>query len=84
MKIIHDTNNWVGVGICHKTKVDSKEYQFNSHAIGHGCYMIISNGTVWSSIQSDINGCVKSFKFVKGDIIQVEYDPIAKKVRFKK
>ena len=67
VRINQDINNWVGLGVCHKTAVDSKQCSFKYNTIGHGCYMVSSNGTVWSSTRPEINGCVKSFKFNKGE-----------------
>jgi hypothetical protein len=39
---------------------------------------------VLSHRESELNGYVKAFKFTKGDIIEIEYDPVVKKVKFKK
>jgi hypothetical protein len=46
--------------------------------------MISSNGTSWSNIRADMNNSIRSFKFFKNDSIVVEYDPLVRKVRFRK
>lgn len=42
-------NNWIAVGVCHKNIVVSKGYNFAFSALGHGAYMISSNGGTWSN-----------------------------------
>lgn len=37
-------SNWVAVGLCHKSIVEVNAYQFNYSLLGHGGYMISSNG----------------------------------------
>ena len=46
--------------------------------------MISSNGTSWSNIKADANNSIRSFKFHKNDSVLVEYDPLVRKVRFRK
>lgn len=47
-KIRESTSAWVAVGVCHKKVVASKNYGFNFSSIGHGAYMVSSNGGNWS------------------------------------
>lgn len=75
VKIIQDTNNWMGIGVCHKKIIDSHECVFLHNSKAHGCYMINSNGSVWSNKEPELNSSVKSFKFKKGDIVEVVYEP---------
>ena len=41
--------SWIGVGVCHKDKIVSENFNFNYSNIGHGSYLISSNGYSWSS-----------------------------------
>jgi len=50
--------------------IDTK-YEFENSSLGHGFYGISSNGGVWSNIAADKNNCIKTFKFDKGDKINV-------------
>ena len=43
-KVKENTSNWLGMGVCHKNIVQSNNYQFNYSTLGHGGYMISSNG----------------------------------------
>lgn len=43
-------SDWVAVGICHKDIVVKNKYGFNFSNLGHGGYMVSSNGGVWSNI----------------------------------
>jgi hypothetical protein len=70
--------------MCHPKIVASKNYGFNFSAIGHGAYMVSANGGSWSHTKAEHNNSVKSFKFIKGDIIQVTVNPTDKIVSFKK
>lgn len=78
------SQNWLGVGLAHKTIAHNKTFNFSYASIGHGCYMTGSNGLVWSNTRSDLNNTVKSFNYVKNDTILVIYDPATKKATFKK
>jgi len=64
--------------------VKSKGYTFNFSALGHGSYMISSNGGTWSNTDSTANNTVKAFKFAKGDIIICEFSPAEKLLTFYK
>ena len=73
---IGSDSEWIGIGICNKNIIQKKNYQFNYSAIGHGAYMISSNGGSWSSTDNYYNNIIKSFKFYEEDIIICDYDPI--------
>ena len=77
-------SNWVAVGLCHKNLIVSKGYNFTFSQLGHGSYMISSNGGTWSNHQasSSSNNVVKAFKFAKGDTVACRFDPVQKKVDF--
>lgn len=51
VKIHEDNNNWVGLGICHKSIIDANKCVFMHNDKKHGCYMINSNGSVWTSTE---------------------------------
>lgn len=42
--------------------------------LGHGSYLISSNGYSWSHTEQANNIAVVGFKFKEGDIIQIQYD----------
>ena len=42
-------SNWCAVGLCHKNIIVSKNYNFTFSQLGHGGYMISSNGGTWSN-----------------------------------
>ena len=71
-----NVSNWVAVGVCHKNIIASKNYNFTFSQLGHGAYMISSNGGTWSNTQTTFNNVVKAFKFAKNDIVICDYDPI--------
>jgi len=41
--------------------------------LGHGSYLISSNGYSWSHTEQTNNITVVTFKFKEGDLIQLEY-----------
>ena len=43
MKEVH-TSNWIAVGMCHLKTIENKQFNFGFNNIGHGAYMISSNG----------------------------------------
>ena len=43
-KVRENNSNWLAVGLCHKNIVQSNNYQFSYSTLGHGGYMISSNG----------------------------------------
>lgn len=50
--IKENSSNWVAVGLCHKNVVQANNYQFNYSTLGHGGYLISSNGGNWIFIQA--------------------------------
>lgn len=44
--------NWLAVGVCHKNLVQSKNFSFSFNVLGHGGYMVSSNGGSWSDTKS--------------------------------
>lgn len=72
-KIKENISNWLGVGICYKNTIVSNNYTFNYSNLGHGAYLVSSNGGSWSSIDSTKNNTVNAFSYGKGDVIIVEY-----------
>jgi hypothetical protein len=52
--------------------------------MGHGGYLVSANGGSWSNIDATNNNTVKAFNFTTGDIIIVNYDPLAEEVHFTK
>ena len=46
--------------------------------------MVSANGGSWSHIKAEQNNSVKSFKFIKGDIIQIAMNIIEKTLVFRK
>ena len=43
-KIKENHSNWLAVGVCYKNTVQQNNYQFNYSTLGHGGYLISSNG----------------------------------------
>ena len=75
---------WVGVGICLKNSISAANYHFNYTNIGHGSYLISTNGYSWSHSVKEFNSAFKTFQFTVNDIIYIEYDPKEGKLRFQK
>lgn len=75
---------WVGIGICLKNAIVKANYHFNYNNIGHGSYLISSNGYSWSHSVKEFNSAFKTFQFNINDIVYLEYDPIELKLRFRK
>ncbi|CAD8159903.1 unnamed protein product [Paramecium octaurelia] len=69
------SSNWLAVGACHLSVVQSKQFGFAFQSLGHGGYLVSSNGGAWSSTTANQNNVVKCFKFGKGDLIVITYDP---------
>ena len=51
--------NWLAVGVCHKNLVQSKNFSFSFNVLGHGGYMVSSNGGSWSDMKAEANNAVK-------------------------
>lgn len=75
---------WVGVGICLKKKISTANYHFNYTNIGHGSYLISTNGYTWSHSVKEFNSAFKCFQFTINDTVYIEYDPQNLKLRFRK
>jgi hypothetical protein len=75
---------WIGIGISLHNLIKNANFHFNYTVIGHGSYLISSNGYSWSHSQKEFNSAFKSFTFVVNDVIFIEYDPVALKLRFHK
>ena len=75
---------WVGIGICLKKIISQGNYHFNYNNIGHGSYLISSNGYSWSHSVKEYNSACKTFQFNINDIIYIEYDPVESILRFRK
>lgn len=50
--------------MCHSKVVASKNYAFNFSALGHGGYMVSSNGGSWSNTKAEANNTVKVHLFI--------------------
>ena len=61
-----ENDQWVAFGVCHSKIIESKQFQFIHSNIGHGAYMVSSNGGVWSHTNAVHNNAVKAFTFSKG------------------
>ena len=62
---------WVGLGICLKNPIKAANYHFNYTNIGHGSYLISSNGYSWSHSVKDFNSAFKTFQFAVNDTVYV-------------
>ena len=67
-------SNWLAIGFCDRKTVEGKMYSFKFGTIGHGAYMISSNGGSWSNHKADQNNTIKGIKFGKGDTIHATID----------
>jgi hypothetical protein len=72
------------VGICHKDVIKKANFKFNYTSTGHGSYLISTNGYTWSHLKKEFNSAYKCFQFNVGDIVYMQFDPNAKKIKFKK
>ena len=75
---------WAGVGICLKNSIKAANYHFNYTNIGHGSYLISTNGYSWSHSVKDFNSAFKTFQFTVNDTVYIEYDAKDGKLRFRK
>ena len=58
-KIKETSSNWLAFGVCHKNIVASKNFSFAFNSVGHGAYLISSNGGSWSHTNPSYNNLVK-------------------------
>ena len=77
-------SNWLGIGFCHKAVVKAKNYSFTFGSIGHGAYMISSNGGSWSHTKAEFNNTLKAIKFAKGDTVHATMNHELGKIIFSK
>ncbi|EAR90775.1 transmembrane protein, putative (macronuclear) [Tetrahymena thermophila SB210] len=75
---------WIGIGICLSSIIKGFNYHFKYSKIGHGSYLLSGNGYTWSHSKSEQNSQNKSFHFITGDTIYLEFDPQEKKLKFLK
>jgi hypothetical protein len=75
---------WVGVGICLKNMIKTANYHFNYSNIGHGSYLISTNGYTWSHSAKEFNSTSKCFNFTANDTVYIEYDPQNQTIKFRK
>ncbi|KAL4459790.1 hypothetical protein ABPG74_003316 [Tetrahymena malaccensis] len=75
---------WIGIGICLSGIIKGFNYHFKYSKIGHGSYLLSGNGYTWSHSKADQNSQNKSFHFITGDTIYIEFDPQEKKLKFLK
>lgn len=64
--------------------VQSKGYSFKFNTIGHGAYIMSSNGGSWSNHKPEQNNTIKGIKFNKGDTIHASIDGQTSIIKFKK
>jgi hypothetical protein len=76
--------NWLAVGFCHRKTVEAKNYSFVFGSIGHGGYLISSNGGSWSNHKTEHNNTIKALKFTKNDTIHATIDPQSLTITFTK
>lgn len=68
-------NSWIGLGVALKNKLQEKAFKFDCNNLGHGSYLVSSNGYVWSHSKKEDNVAFKNFHFEKNDTIYIEFDP---------
>jgi len=44
-----NSSKWLGVGVCQKNLIQGKNYNFEFSKLGHGAYIVSSNGGSWST-----------------------------------
>lgn len=70
------------IGICQIQKAIQHRFKhWGWWNIGHGHYCIVSNGSVYSHSDVNVNCKRKSFEFDAGDVLQFEYDSINGKLK---
>ncbi len=84
-EIIKLNGSWIGVGAGIQKTIVEKQPTWDCTNLGHGSYMIGSNGWTGSSTDASINHIYdNTFKFETGDIIQVTYNRDSKTLKFVK
>ena len=77
-------SSWMGVGICLKKPIVNGNYQFTYSMIGHGSYLLSSNGYTWSHSEKTENSVNKGFSFCANDIIEMTFDYQSLRLTFTK
>ena len=49
---VKNNSNWIAFGVCHKNIVQSKNFSFTFNSVGHGAYLVSSNGGSWSNTEA--------------------------------
>lgn len=76
---------YLGISLKEKLKKNGfTDENINWDELGHGNYLISSNGYCNSHSSEEFNNVCKSFSFHEGDVIEMEYDPITWSLTFKK
>jgi hypothetical protein len=70
--------------MCHINTIKSANFNFKYTVMGHGNYLISSNGYSWSSLKPEFNSHFEPFTFDTGDIIEITYSPKTKTIEFLK
>jgi hypothetical protein len=76
--------SWIGVGMCHINTIKNTDFNFEYTEMGHGNYLISSNGYSWSSLKPEFNSHFEPFTFDTGDTIEITYSPKTKTIDFSK
>lgn len=83
-KVMEASSNWLAVGFCHRNVVQSNNYSFVFGSVGHGAYLMSSNGGSWSHFMPEFNNTIKAIKFGKGDTVHALIDQSSSKISFSK
>ena len=75
---------WIGIGISLKKQIATANYNFHYTVLGHGSYLISTNGYSWSHSEKEFNSAFKCFTFSVGDTVYMEYNPHTRKLKFRK
>lgn len=77
------------VGVCYGNIVQQKNYRVESNILAHiagfsnGIYAHLDNGVTWSHSRKDDDAKQTShLKFVSGDVVTVQLDPVASTVTY--
>lgn len=75
---IKTLKNWIGLGVGIREKLKFLNFRFectylitSDNNLGHGSYLISSNGYSWSHTEQSNNIAIVNFKFKEGDIVQI-------------
>lgn len=66
---------WIGIGVCIREKIVKCGYKFTYENLGHGSYLISSNGYSWSSsVKASNSAYIGNFNFTTNDYVIVEFE----------